>query len=388
MEKHDHTVWQAGDLVATFLDGVRGAVPFAQEQIELMLKVAAVGQPAIAKVLDLGCGDGILGRAFLDAYPEAQCVFADFSQPMLTACREKLGKSKNRAKLVAVDYSQPDWPGLVADEGPFQTVISGYSIHHQPDHRKREIYGQLLTLLCPGGWFLNMEHVAPASPVTTELFNDGFVDRIAAQADARGDDSDRAAIRSSFVDRTDKSANILAPVEDQCHWLRELGYEDVDCFFKIHELALFGGRRPGVTLVPSESVPRYHQSAAIPYRWRDGKLEILVITTSKRKRWLVPKGWVEDDLTPWESAAKEAFEEAGVRGRISDRCLGTYQLRKGDGISEISVYPLQVEEVMGKWPEKSRRRRRWLSLDKAERLVQPNSLAKILRQSVDSLRPQ
>jgi hypothetical protein len=53
------------------------------------------------------------------------------------------------------------------------------------------------------------------------------------------------------VHRPDKAANILAPVEAQCDWLREIGYEDVDCYFKVLELAVFGGRRPGPTERPS-----------------------------------------------------------------------------------------------------------------------------------------
>jgi hypothetical protein len=57
-------------------------------------------------------------------------------------------------------------------------------------------------------------------------------------------DKSRTAVAQTYYDRPDKAANILAPVEVQCEWLREIGFDDVDCYLKIFELAVFGGRKP------------------------------------------------------------------------------------------------------------------------------------------------
>jgi hypothetical protein len=76
------------------------------------------------------------------------------------------------------------------------------------------------------------------------LFDEYFIDSLFAYHSRLGTGKSRDEVAAAYVHRADKSANILAPVEAQCDWLRALGYEEVDCFFKTFELALFGGRRP------------------------------------------------------------------------------------------------------------------------------------------------
>jgi hypothetical protein len=98
-------------------------------------------------------------------------------------------------------------------------------------------------LISSGGIFLNLEHVASANEAGQELFDDFFVDSLYdfhSKSDAA---ANRDSIADAYCKRPDKKENILAPVEDQCHWLREIGFADVDCFFKVFELALFGGRK-------------------------------------------------------------------------------------------------------------------------------------------------
>lgn len=121
-------------------------------------------------------------------------------------------------------------------------IVSGFSIHHQPDERKREIYAEIYALLSPGGLFLNLEHVASASRWVEEQFEEYFIDALYRHHAPNGKTRDEVA--AEYYYRPDKSANILAPVELQCDWLREIGYEHVDCYFKAFELALFGGMKP------------------------------------------------------------------------------------------------------------------------------------------------
>lgn len=231
--------WQAAGLAARYVDGVRGAIPLADEQFEVMLRLIEWARPEPAKVLDLGCGDGILGRAVLDRFPGASCVFADFSGEMLDLARGKLGADATRATVLDVDYGEAGWTAMVADHAPFDVVVSGYSIHHQPDARKRAVYREIFDLLTPGGLFLNIEHVASPSPPIEALYQEVFIDSLHAFHRTRSRDD----VAAEFHHRPDKQANILAPVEDQCAWLRETGYVDVDCYLKYFELAVFGGRK-------------------------------------------------------------------------------------------------------------------------------------------------
>ena len=122
----------------------------------------------------------------------------------------------------------------------------------------------------------------------------------------------------------------------------------------------------------------YRQSAAVPWRRRShGGLEVLLVTTRKKKRWILPKGIVEPNLTPAASAAAEAWEEAGVRGIPDERPLGSYLHGKWGGTCTVEVFPFRVDAVMEHWPEQSFRERRWADLHDLPELLHPPQAAAV-----------
>lgn len=123
-------------------------------------------------------------------------------------------------------------------------IVSGFAIHHQRDEGKQALYAEIFGLLKPGGIFLNLEHVASLSILGERGFDELFVDSLYAFHPQQGSQQTRVEIDQAYYNRLDKVANILAPVEIQCDWLRAIGFEEVDCFLKIFELALFGGIKP------------------------------------------------------------------------------------------------------------------------------------------------
>ena len=241
-EKRD-TVWQSAALTEQFLNGVRGAIPLAQAQIDVMQRMARAAKPEIDSFLDLGCGDGILGHALLSLAPQAQGVFLDFSEPMLDAARKRLGTGDNLT-FIARDYGQPAWVESVRAFAPFDVIVSGFSIHHQPDARKQAVYRELYDLLAPGGIFLNLEHVSSPTRWLEERFADAMIDSTYDYHLRSGGTRSRQEVANEFYYRPDKDANILAPLETQLGWLRDTGYQHVDCYLKVFELALFGGVKP------------------------------------------------------------------------------------------------------------------------------------------------
>jgi len=130
----------------------------------------------------------------------------------------------------------------------------------------------------------------------------------------------------------------------------------------------------------------YTQSSVIPYRLRDGKPEILVIASSKKNHLVVPKGIKEPGLTPRESAAMEALEEAGIEGEIGDTELGSYTCEKWGATCTVAVYPMKVTHVIRKkeW-EESHRGRRWVSPEKAARQLHQKELKPLVKKLVASL---
>lgn len=130
----------------------------------------------------------------------------------------------------------------------------------------------------------------------------------------------------------------------------------------------------------------YRQSAAVPYRVNgDGSIRVLLVTSRKKKHWILPKGIIERDLTAARSAAREALEEAGVEGRVDERPLGSYLHGKWGGTCTVEVFPLAVERVHGHWLEADSRSRSWMALEDALMVIHPSEarpVVELLRRRV------
>ncbi len=169
------------------------------------------------RVLDLGTGDGRLMALLRLARPEIEGLAADFSPPMLKAARERFAGTTS---VTLVEYNLQD--PMPAAWGQFDAVVSSLAIHHVDDARKKAIYCEIFAALKPGGLFANLEHVSSPTPTLHEAF-----------FRALGKD----------VSEEDPS-NKCASVEAQLAWLNEIGYRDVDCYWKWRELAVLAGYRP------------------------------------------------------------------------------------------------------------------------------------------------
>ena len=168
------------------------------------------------RVLDLGTGDGRLLALLQDGRPELRGVGLDFSELMLGAARERFAGDE-RVELVEHDLAAP-LPAL----GRFDVVVSSMAIHHLEHERKRSLYGEVFELLEPGGVFANFEHVASATHRLHLMFFAAIDEPLEHE-----DPSDR-----------------LLDVETQLGWLREHGFDDVDCYWKWLEMALIVGVKP------------------------------------------------------------------------------------------------------------------------------------------------
>jgi 8-oxo-dGTP pyrophosphatase MutT (NUDIX family) len=126
------------------------------------------------------------------------------------------------------------------------------------------------------------------------------------------------------------------------------------------------------------------QSGALPFRiGKGGKSEVLLVTTGRRGRWGIPKGKTEPYLTFDQNAAKEAFEEAGVIGKVSRNSSGKFRTskRRGDTerVLEVWVYLLAVERIADDWPEKARRRIKWVRAKVAAKILREPFLSDLCR---------
>jgi len=168
------------------------------------------------RILDLGTGDGRLLALLQADRPKMRGVGLDFSKLMLDGAHRRFAADK-RIELIEHDLADP-----LPELGRFDSVVSSFAIHHLEHERKRSLYGEIFDLLEPGGVFANFEHVA--SP--THRLHVAFF----------------AAI-SEPLENEDPS-DLLLDVETQLAWLREIGFDNVDCYWKWLEMALLIGVKP------------------------------------------------------------------------------------------------------------------------------------------------
>lgn len=122
----------------------------------------------------------------------------------------------------------------------------------------------------------------------------------------------------------------------------------------------------------------FRQSAVIPYLVSNGVTEVVLVTSSSSKYWVIPKGVIERSMSPEDSAAKEALEEAGVTGNVSGDVVTEYRYKKWGGTCHVKVYPLEVKEVLPSWDEMEDRERIFVEIPKAIKLAR-TELKRVLK---------
>jgi 8-oxo-dGTP pyrophosphatase MutT (NUDIX family) len=134
----------------------------------------------------------------------------------------------------------------------------------------------------------------------------------------------------------------------------------------------------------SETEAPRRQVAALPWQKRKGVVLIALVNSRETGRLVLPKGWPEKGLTDPQAAEQEAFEEAGLKGKISTKFIGTYEYVKiiGPGFALpciVDVYPLVVKKMLNSWPERAERARFWMTPEDAAKRVAEPALADLLR---------
>ena len=236
--------WREDGTVSNYLDTTRQAIPLAAEQIDAVLRViSAFGRPT-RTLLDVGAGDGVAAAAVAQRFAVDRITLVDFSLPMLKRAVNRFEGGPHLVDLIDADLHETAWLDELPNDIPaYDLVVSRYAIHHLPEARKQQLYAEIFERTAPGGLFFNIEHVSSVSPVYSGIFDDLIIEGMVATSEPG---QDLAQATAAYHARWDAEANILAPADVQCGWLRDTGFVDVDVVMKVFELAVIVARRPGL----------------------------------------------------------------------------------------------------------------------------------------------
>jgi tRNA (cmo5U34)-methyltransferase len=204
-------LWSQPDHAKEYLERA-DSIPHRTEGESSLIEFIPV---TAGRILDLGTGDGRLLALVKREHPNTEAVALDFSSTMVDAAKWRFASDPS---VVVVPHNLDD---PLPDLGRFDAVISSFAIHHVVHERKRTLYSEIHGILNASGVFCNLEHVASPTP----RLRAEFLHRIGSTPE------------------TEDPSNKLLDVETQLHWLREIGFVDVDCHWKWRELALLAGSR-------------------------------------------------------------------------------------------------------------------------------------------------
>jgi tRNA (cmo5U34)-methyltransferase len=186
-----------------------------------------VGGDGIRRVLDLGAGTGLLSAEIVAAFPGASVELLDASEPMLAEARQRLG-----AAVGAVHVADMARVGGIRFSGHYDAVVSALAIHHLEHADKRALMARVFDVLRPGGVFVNAEQVSAPAPGLTEIYESRWADECRALG----------ATERELADARERMRHDRCiDVEPQLDWLREAGFQPVDCVYKHWRFAVMAG---------------------------------------------------------------------------------------------------------------------------------------------------
>lgn len=224
--------WKDADRVRDFAERMDRRVDDRLEQFHLISRIIGAPKDAELKILDVGAGYGSLTSALLDWYPSAKATLLDVSEAMVELGRERMQPYDGWYAYIVGDFASGSLPDEVGDS--HDAIVSSLAIHHLPADGKRSLYGDIFARLAPGGWFLNLDIVAPNNAVAGETYRRIFEeDRVARDEKPWPSTGDSSSHHSE-----------MQRIAEHLTWLEEAGFTAVDCYWKRFGTAIFGGRKP------------------------------------------------------------------------------------------------------------------------------------------------
>jgi tRNA (cmo5U34)-methyltransferase len=228
--------WAENEFSQSYRDAANIFLPFRSQFIEITKSFFEhfISQNAQAKVLDLGCGYGLFIQELLKSFTPAKVRLVDGSNEMLDAAKERLGKQTN------LFFTQASFQELLSNDPlneNFDFIYSSLAIHHLPFEEKQKLYSYIYNHLSIGGYFVHYDVVVPPSEKLERYYLSIWRQWI-KEHPAIEKRKELIGIPEEYKDNKD---NVPDTLDSQLRAMKEIGFKDVDCFFKCGIFSLFGG---------------------------------------------------------------------------------------------------------------------------------------------------
>lgn len=211
--------------IAYYDDWMMKALPNYTDIYRTALELIPFTSDAAIDVLDLGAGTGLFSKHVLDKYPNARFVLYDLAEKMLGVARKRFADYPGRFRYVVGDYRK------IEGVQDYDLVISSLSIHHLEDEDKRALFHRIFELLRNGGLFVHIDQIRGETSYVRDLYWNHWLEQV------RDAGFSEERIQES-IDRR-KPYDRDATLEDQVLWLKESGFENVDCVYKNFFVGVF-----------------------------------------------------------------------------------------------------------------------------------------------------
>jgi tRNA (cmo5U34)-methyltransferase len=229
-------IWKSDQGISYWVSTAEDRERRRGEQRRLMAVLLPFADDDRYTFVDLGAGTGAAAQAVLDRYPGASAILADYSPQMMEEGKRALSAYQGRYTYVEFDLGGGPWPTEIP--GEVAAVISSLCVHHLPDQRKQQLFGEILTHLAPGGWFLNFD------PVTAE---ESAVEAAWQRANDREDPTSASKRHNRTPEeqlRYQNHVRYMIPLRPQLDFMHAAGFEAIDVYWKHLDYVIYGGRRP------------------------------------------------------------------------------------------------------------------------------------------------
>ena len=206
----------------------RQLVPCFDDFYGTVLNLVPYERDTEIRVLDLGAGTGLLSALIARAYPRARITLVDVSERMLGVARDRFASEQEHFEFLVADYAR-DFP-----RGRYELVVSALSVHHLEEPDKRVLFGNVYEALVDGGLFVNADQVLGPTPEIEKAYRQSWLHQVRERGVAEDD-------LASALARMEEDK--MSTLEAQLGWLKGIGFQAVDCWYKNYSFAVYSGRR-------------------------------------------------------------------------------------------------------------------------------------------------